>query len=56
MESQAGNRQEEIKVEQVHLQEHFSEQIEDNSRLADQILSEQAEAHREDGRSPLFIP
>lgn len=56
MESQSDNGQNEVEGERIYLQEQFNEQVEDSSRLADQVLSEQKEAHEEDGCLMLFIP
>ncbi len=41
---------------QARLQEQFSEQVEDASLPAEQILAEQQETHGNDGGAPRFVP
>lgn len=41
---------------EIAMQEHFVEQVEDESLPAAQVLSDQQESHEADMTAPLFVP
>ncbi len=56
MESQIEDGKCKVMIEEIHLQEQFGKQVEDTSKLADQVLIELKAMHEEDGRLMLFVP
>ncbi len=56
MESLNGNGPAAIAVDDIHLQEQLKVQVEPVPVPLDQVLQEQQETCREDGRTLLFVP
>ena len=50
------NSSKELSLEDIHLQEHFGDGLQDASLPASQVLAEQEEARASEDRPTLYIP